>query len=176
MDRAFLPSAAAFILVIGVSCLGIAGSIAYVGTGVWRLVEASAQSSASDGPDFVAGIEPVPAGSLSAIVPLPASSAATAPPAQPAAPIQQVEPVGPSEVVASADPGTIVAPPTDSGDRMVATISVNVRDRPSNDSRVIGTLPSGAAVAILASHQGWMQISDGSRNGWVYGRYLRAAR
>ena len=31
---------------------------------------------------------------------------------------------------------------------------------------------AAAAVAILASHQGWIQISDGSRSGWVYGRYI----
>ena len=62
------------------------------------------------------------------------------------------------------------------GRRLVmATSAVNVRDRPSNSSRVIGTVRGGARLAVIGEHQGWLQVSGEGRSGWIYGRFLRPA-
>ena len=180
MDRPLLPPLASLMLVTGASLAAIYVSISYVGGAVASLVAESSESSAAEAPQFVADVEPLPSGSVSAIVPIPAAPAEP----EPVTPAADVTPP-PADtsaqpaVIASATPETVVNATTEvetpadaSGARMVATIAVNVRDRPSNNSNVIGTLPSGVSVAVLDDHQGWIRISDGGRTGWVYGRYL----
>jgi hypothetical protein len=175
VNRTLLPPFAGWTIVLGGALLTIAGSLSYLGGNVYALIATSASGAAAGGPDFVAGVEALPSGSISAIVPLPAQDQPSSPvaAASTAAVPAAVDTV-PPETPASAAPALEVA--ATGGTRMVATISVNVRDRPSNDSRVIGTLRDGASVAVLGSQQGWMQIADGTgQSGWVYGRYLRPA-
>lgn len=58
----------------------------------------------------------------------------------------------------------------------VATVAVNVRAGPSNQSEVIGRLSTGEEVHVTANNGGWMQVAvNGVDLGWVYGRYLIAA-
>jgi uncharacterized protein YgiM (DUF1202 family) len=175
MDRSLLPPVAGWMLVIVAAGASLAGSFGYLGSTMHALVARAEQPAAArSAPDFVTNVEPLPTGSISAIEPLPASRTSSAMPAEPS--LAPAPPSTSPEMVANAVPPEVpVAAPSvpDNASRMVATIAVNVRDRPSNDSRVVGTLREGAVVAVVASRQGWLQVSDGSRTGWVYGRYLR---
>lgn len=177
MLRTLLPPAAGWLVILGAALVSLAGSLNYLGGSVYALIGTAASAKAPGGPDFVASVEPLPSGSVSAVVPLPLqthSVPANMVAGDPLAAAPAPDETAAQELIASAAPVSALDTVSVTQSRMVATISVNVRDRPSNDSSVIGTLQGGGAVAVLGTHQGWMQIADGSGlSGWVYGRYLR---
>ncbi|PLS03281.1 N-acetylmuramoyl-L-alanine amidase [Neobacillus cucumis] len=63
-----------------------------------------------------------------------------------------------------------------SAEKMVGTIdtfSLNVRERPSASSRVVGYLKSGAKVTIYSEQAGWAKIvSSSGVSGWVNTHYV----
>lgn len=181
MARPLLPPAASMLLVVSAAIFSLMASVTYLGGAVAELAVTAPQDAASSGPNFIASIEPLPAGSISAIVPLsapakgePVAAAATPPVAAvteaPAAAVDTE-----TAVAATAAVEQVAAPVDPQRPRMVATSGVNVRDRPSSKSIVIGTLRGGASVEVLGNNRGWIHVSDGSRTGWVYERYLRPA-
>jgi uncharacterized protein YgiM (DUF1202 family) len=50
---------------------------------------------------------------------------------------------------------------------MVAADSANVRQRPSNDSELLVTLPHGSRVVVVGSDQGWSRIHGSEHDGYV---------
>ena len=55
---------------------------------------------------------------------------------------------------------------------------LNIRAEPSARARIVGTLPANARglEVVDTGPNGWLRIYDGTRTGWVNGRYLvRAA-
>lgn len=51
--------------------------------------------------------------------------------------------------------------------------ALNVRSKPGTKNPVIAVLSAGTSVTVLEEMYGWYLVSDGSRQGWVYGEYLR---
>lgn len=180
MARPLLPPAASMLLVVSAAIFSLIASVTYLGGAVAELAVTAPQDAASSGPNFIASIEPLPAGSISAIVPLSAPAkgepvAAATPPVaavtEATAAVVDIE----TAVAATAAVEQVAAPVDPQRPRMIATSGVNVRDRPSSKSIVIGTLRGGASVEVLGNNRGWIHVSDGSRTGWVYERYLRPA-
>jgi uncharacterized protein YgiM (DUF1202 family) len=50
---------------------------------------------------------------------------------------------------------------------MVTADSANVRQRPSNDSELLVTLPRGSRVVVVGSDQGWSRIHGNEHDGYV---------
>lgn len=197
MGRAPYLPALAFVATIGAALLSLSASLTYLGRTAHDVAVAS---TGVDGrkPVFLESIEPLPPGSINAITPLPGqqrpaapalpaatTAAVTAPVeavAAPATPVAASAPAAPTaELIAVATPQVVAtepAPATTSaaGQRvMLVTSGANVRDRPSNNSRVIGTVRGGARVAVTAEQQGWYRVEGDGRSGWVYRRFLRPA-
>lgn len=50
---------------------------------------------------------------------------------------------------------------------------LNIRETPSAQARIIGTLPADAkGVEVVAERAGWAQVNTAERAGWVKSRYL----
>ena len=197
MGRAPYFSALAFVATIGAALLSLGASLNYLGR---TAHEVAVAATGVDGrkPSFIDSLEPLPPGSINAIMPLPgqqrpappvteATTAALPPPAAEAArAVPAPTPAPAAELIAVATPQVATPqveaaepPPASAastaGRVMLVTSGVNVRDRPSNNSRVIGTVPGGARVAVTAEQQGWFRVEGDGRSGWVYRRFLRPA-
>jgi hypothetical protein len=133
-------------------------SIAFLVVNVTPVIEGSIVLKRVDerAPRNVANLQPIPAGSITALAPMPK------PKALPAAAQASVE--------------TAVAPPTALADSFKVVEGVNVRRDASSRSAVIGTLRPGETVRVVESRRGWrlVEYKSGIR-GWVYGRYLTQA-
>jgi hypothetical protein len=106
-------------------------------------------------PRNLGNLQPIPAGSITALAPLP-RAAVKAPPA--------TVPVSVHAAVTS------VSPP---GEPWRVVSGVNVRRDASSDSAVIATLPRGRTVRVIDSRRGWRLIEyESGIRGWVYGKYL----
>ena len=55
----------------------------------------------------------------------------------------------------------------------VSSGTLNLRDRPAPDSRVIANLPDGAAVTIWGRWQGWYVVHWGEAVGYAAARYIQ---
>lgn len=55
---------------------------------------------------------------------------------------------------------------------VVTATGLNVRTGAGTSYRVLGVLPQGARVAVLAASGAWKQVTWRSRTGWVHGSYL----
>ena len=174
MIRLPLPPAASMMLVVGAAILSIFGSVSYLSGAVSAAADGASRSASSAGPNFIANLEPLPSGSISAVVPLASPPSSPAQPA--AAAVTETAPAPaaePASVVATTTPKAVATPVAPARDRMIVTSGVNVRDRPSSKSNVLGTFRAGTLVAVLDTNRGWIQVSDGTQTGWVYERFLR---
>jgi uncharacterized protein YgiM (DUF1202 family) len=80
-----------------------------------------------------------------------------------------------AERLPAAVPGAAVA--ERSVERMIVTSSsLNLREAPSTDARVLGRLLEGEAVEVAGRDGGWVQVAtaDGA-TGWAYSDYLAVA-
>lgn len=117
-------------------------------------------------PSYIATIAPLPAGSVSAIRPLPlresptTSGSATLSVAEPAPPVE------PTLAVEAASVGT---------DQLkVVGNGVNVRSSPKSGSGKVGAIPGGVIVIPLDHRKGWVLVeAPNGLRGWVYGKYLK---
>jgi hypothetical protein len=134
-------------------------SIAFLAVNVMPAIEGSVVLKRVDerAPHNVPNLEPIPAGSITALAPMPK--------------------VKTPPVVTQASVETAVTPGSDAlGDRWKVAEGVNVRRDASSRSAVIGTLPPGETVRVIDSRRGWrlVEYKSGIR-GWIYGRYLTQA-
>lgn len=54
----------------------------------------------------------------------------------------------------------------------ITASTLNVRQRPTTRSRVVGKLARGALVRIIARHGTWLEIDHNNRSAFVAGRYV----
>ena len=55
---------------------------------------------------------------------------------------------------------------------MYATAPLNVREQPSTDSRIVGSLAVDEGVNVVAKHDGWFTVSIDGVDRYCYGEYL----
>lgn len=63
-----------------------------------------------------------------------------------------------------------------SGDvRVVTAEALNIRDRPSSSSNVLGKLIAGDSVTVIGQERTWLEVqtADGTK-GWISGKFVRA--
>jgi len=51
--------------------------------------------------------------------------------------------------------------------------SLNVRNAPNTGAPILGALPNGSSVNVLAEQNGWYQINFGGGTGWASGLFVR---
>ncbi len=133
-------------------------SIAFLAVNMMPAIEGSVVLKRVDerAPHNVPSLDPIPAGSITALAPMPKTK--TLP------------------VVTQASVETAVTPEDALGDRWKVVAGVNVRRDASSRSAVIGSLAPGETVRVVDSRRGWqlVEYKSGIR-GWVYGRYLTQA-
>ncbi|PLT32568.1 N-acetylmuramoyl-L-alanine amidase [Bacillus sp. V5-8f] len=49
---------------------------------------------------------------------------------------------------------------------------LNMREKPSTSSKVLGTLKKGQVVTAIQQQSGWTRVSSSGKNGWVSSKYL----
>jgi uncharacterized protein YgiM (DUF1202 family) len=62
-----------------------------------------------------------------------------------------------------------------SGDvRIVTAEALNIRDRPSSSSNVLGKLIAGDSVTVIGQERTWLEVqtADG-KTGWISGKFVR---
>jgi uncharacterized protein YgiM (DUF1202 family) len=62
-----------------------------------------------------------------------------------------------------------------SGDvRIVTAEALNIRDRPSSSSNVLGKLVAGDSVTVVGQERTWLEVqtADGT-TGWISGKFVR---
>jgi uncharacterized protein YgiM (DUF1202 family) len=62
-----------------------------------------------------------------------------------------------------------------SGDiRIVTAEALNIRDRPSSSSNVLGKLVAGDSVTVIGQERTWLQVmtKDG-QSGWISGKFVK---
>ncbi len=87
--------------------------------------------------------------------------------------VRPVRLVRPAVTPRSAPRATTVAASAPTGRRMEATTDLRLRSGPGTHTRSLGGIPEGEAVTVLGSNGNWRQVRYKSREGWVYGSYLR---
>jgi uncharacterized protein YgiM (DUF1202 family) len=134
-------------------------SIAFLVTNVTPVIEGAVVLKSDDerAPRNVANLEPIPAGSITALAPMPKAKEL------------------PAAMQASVETA-VAPPPTALAESYKVVDGVNVRRDASSRSAVIGTLRPGETVRVVDSRRGWrlVEYKSGVR-GWVYGRYLTQA-
>ena len=50
---------------------------------------------------------------------------------------------------------------------------LNVRKKPSTDTKVVGQLKNGKKIKIISEEQGWYQIKTSKFSGWVSAKYVK---
>jgi uncharacterized protein YgiM (DUF1202 family) len=129
-------------------------SLAFLAVNVAPAIEGAVILKRDDerSPRYIANLEPIPAGSITALSPMPKAKPLPAV-------MQATTRVAPAESLTN--------------DRWRVAAGVNVRRDASSRSAVIGSLPKGQTVRVIDSKRGWrlIEYKSGLR-GWVYGRYL----
>ena len=72
-------------------------------------------------------------------------------------------------------PVPVEADPVLSGDvRTVTAEALNIRDRPSSSSNVLGKLVAGDSVTVIGQERTWLEVmtSDG-KSGWISGKFVK---
>ena len=72
-------------------------------------------------------------------------------------------------------PEPVIAAPALSEDiRIVTAEALNIRDRPSSSSTVLGRLVAGDAVTVVGQERSWLEVvtKDG-QSGWISGKFVR---
>jgi SH3-like domain-containing protein len=106
-------------------------------------------------PRNLGNLQPIPAGSITALAPMPTV----------------VDKAPPATVPASVD--TAVASVATAGEPWRVVSGVNVRRDASSRSPVVATLARGKTVRVIDSRRGWRLVEyESGIRGWVYGRYL----
>ena len=62
-----------------------------------------------------------------------------------------------------------------SGDiRIVTAEALNIRDRPSSSSNVLGKLVAGDSVTVIGQERTWLEVvtADG-KSGWISGKFVK---
>lgn len=69
---------------------------------------------------------------------------------------------------------TATAAPLSDDVRIVTAEALNIRDRPSSSSNVLGKLVAGDAVTVIGQERTWLEVvtSDGT-SGWISGKFVR---
>ena len=70
---------------------------------------------------------------------------------------------------------TAISPGTKNAGTVTAT-SLNVREKPSLNSKTVGQLKKGAEVAILNQSNGWAEITYAGKNAWVSSQYIKVKK
>lgn len=55
---------------------------------------------------------------------------------------------------------------------MYATAPLNVREKPSTDSRILGSLKVDEGVDVVSKHDGWFKVSFKGKDAYCFGEYL----
>jgi hypothetical protein len=142
------------IVLLGTAVLG--GSFLFLTQSTPTVVAATvAPAQARTVPSYIARIETIPAGSISAIAPLPQHPVELAT-------VATTETVQPTQIVAS--------PPADLWE---VNTAVNVRSDPSKHGARLGALPEREHVRVLDEQRGWvLVVADDGLRGWVYSKFL----
>jgi uncharacterized protein YgiM (DUF1202 family) len=122
------------------------------------VVEATKAASVSSRtlPSYLAPIAKIPAGTISAIQPLPALPEAT--------PINYVQ----------QDEQPLPIPEEPTTKWRVAASSLNVREAPSSKSARVASVSEGDLIDLLERSGGWARVAvAGGTEGWVFSKYLR---
>jgi uncharacterized protein YgiM (DUF1202 family) len=130
-------------------------SVAFLAVNVTPAIEGAVVLKHGDGRALrhIANLEPMPAGSITALAPMPTTKAS------PAIVQATTETVKPAESLLD--------------DRWRVAAGLNVRRDASSRSAVIGTLAKGRTVRVIDSRRGWRLVEyESGLRGWVYGRYL----
>jgi len=72
-------------------------------------------------------------------------------------------------------PAPVEAAPALSGDvRTVTAEALNIRDRPSSSSNVLGKLVAGDSVTVIGQERTWLEVTtaDG-KSGWISGKFVK---
>lgn len=51
------------------------------------------------------------------------------------------------------------------------SLQVDMRSGPTNSHRILGYLPSGAALQVVSEEGDWIQVKSGEKEGWVQAQY-----
>jgi Bacterial SH3 domain len=149
-----------------------------------------AAASPAPAAEVVADVAGAPASDPTAAPPQPAAPApataaadadvfpneAATKPADATTDVAAVSPEQPSPK-SSSKPATVGTPNTeeeDDGSFITPSEYVNLRDGPSSSSKVIGVVPEGTKLKVLARKRRWVQVTnpDTAESGWIYGRYV----
>ena len=58
--------------------------------------------------------------------------------------------------------------------RIVTAEALNVRDRPSSSSNVLGKLVAGDAVTVVGQERTWLQVvTPDGKSGWISGKFVK---
>lgn len=115
----------------------------------------------------VAKTEILPPDALEPLALLPEEQPLAAPKPQPA-PRDEEE-----KVAAVAKPTKSETEPSDgAGAKRKIRSSVNLRARPADGSKVLGTIPGGASVQVAANCQHWCAVTYQGKQGFVYKRFI----
>lgn len=90
--------------------------------------------------------------------------------------------VPPKRVAFPTIPATSVAavetpvptPVLDEDIRIVTAQALNVRDRPSSSSNVMGKLVAGEEVTVIGEERSWLEVvTPDGRSGWISGKFVK---
>jgi uncharacterized protein YgiM (DUF1202 family) len=89
-------------------------------------------------------------------------------------PVKRVAfPTIPESTAALPAPTEVAAPLSDDV-RIVTAEALNIRDRPSSSSNVLGKLMAGDSVTVIGQERTWLEVvtADG-KSGWISGKFVR---
>lgn len=80
----------------------------------------------------------------------------------------------PVNTASLAPPAEIPAAPVADDVRIVTAEALNLRDRPSSSSSVLGKLVAGESVTVVGEERSWLEVvtADG-KSGWISGKFVR---
>lgn len=81
------------------------------------------------------------------------------------------KPANPSKPAPDKSKPVVTQPETPKG--IVTAYHLNVRSKPSNSGKVIGTISKNTEITILGEVQGWYKISYQDKTGYVYSKYVK---
>jgi hypothetical protein len=144
--------------------ISLTGSFAYLGGSMGGLAADSGNGATGRQLHNIAPLEPLPPGSINAVLPLPSPKRTDQGKQGAFLPVSVTE-TAPAHSAEASENHRYAT---------VAISSLNVRASPSSRSQVIGSVRAGTRLTIVGEERGWMQVSGDGRQGWVYGRYLQA--
>lgn len=90
-------------------------------------------------------------------------------------PVKRVAfPTAPAAVTETVELVDAAATPTSDDVRIVTAEALNLRDRPSSSSTVLGKLVAGESVTVIGQERTWLEVitADGT-SGWISSRFVK---